>query len=342
MRWSIKYDSKNMCLEIHIGSYDKYLQCPFMTWWRARKYFKRPRIEFFFGPMWKNRGKRNTQWGEIDDYEYRGGYWPAASTEFLRWNRPKWSRWIPIHIFSDDICWKDKWNTPRFERPGYFMIIFGNNYHTHWQLSFLFKAPKFFCGNDCTHISNDDCYWESMLWYLYYGEDYNKENDNKKDLIKARDTMQGNWVTTRNIKINDFKITGHNDVGLFLRTSEDHHECSMKYVDVVSEELCKYTFNMDLNCEHEILMIGHKDKKLKLFRSSFIKTIDEDNNTTRLFFREDRYIKNELDDVIDNIDDCDIEFAIVVNIDLGPSWKDEFMTKRAIKEIKDHYNNSKK
>ena len=162
MKIPIMYDSQSMTLTFQWGKHYKCLQCPFGTWWKARKYFKKPKFKFYFGPMWKYNGKVKTKFGEYDDYEYKGGYWPAASTEFLKWNTPKW---FPIHIVSWDIGWKDKYNTPRYERPGYFIIFFGSDYHKHWQFSMTVTAPDFFCNNDCTIEDHYDNYWESILWY---------------------------------------------------------------------------------------------------------------------------------------------------------------------------------
>ena len=163
MKFPITYSFKSMTLHLMCGKHHKYLQCPFKTWWKARKYFRKPQFKFYFGPTVKNHGKKQSQWGEYIDYT-QVGFWPMASTEYLKWHTPKW---FPIHIMSWDIGWKDKWHTPRYENPGYFVIYFGRNFHTCWQFSMVIKAPEVYCDNDCTRIDQEENYWESISSILF-------------------------------------------------------------------------------------------------------------------------------------------------------------------------------
>ena len=78
MKWPISYDSESMTLTIRWGKHNKYLQCPFATWWKARKHFKRPKFNFYFGPTCKFNGHKVTEFGEYDDWEQKG-FWPAIS-----------------------------------------------------------------------------------------------------------------------------------------------------------------------------------------------------------------------------------------------------------------------
>lgn len=77
----------------------------------------------------------------------------------------------PWAIHKNELGWKDKWNTPRFEWSPSFMIFFFK-----WQFCIWWLAPKIekYC---------DDTYWEMILWWLYYSN---------KDLDKAKNTW--GWV----------------------------------------------------------------------------------------------------------------------------------------------------
>ena len=68
-----------------------------------------------------------------------------------------------LTVWSNDIIWKDKFNSPRFEFPASINICFFRK----WQIYICWESPvkeyhSFFCL--------DDCYWEAVLWYLYYGK----------------------------------------------------------------------------------------------------------------------------------------------------------------------------
>ena len=237
MKFPISYNSETMTLHFEWGKHYKFLQCPFATWWKCRKYFKRPKFKFYFGPMWKYKGKVNTKFGEYDDYEYKGGYWPAVSTEFLKWYTPKW---FPIHIASTDIQWKDKYNSPRYESIGYFIIFFGRDYHKHWQFSMTVLPPKFFCNNDCTMEDPRDNYWESMLWYLHYANEYNAENKTR-DIVKARNSMHSYLSTTKHIDITDYKIVDFGKETLNLGCGDSKE---FTYIDIKSSILLNYIHDL--------------------------------------------------------------------------------------------------
>lgn len=76
-----------------------------------------------------------------------------------------------IQIVSQDVEWKDKWHTPRFECCPYIWIhLFGLEIIWYWT------------------VKNEDEYWEQALWYLYYAS-YNKKKKgyDPLDINKAKE-----------------------------------------------------------------------------------------------------------------------------------------------------------
>lgn len=339
MRFPITYSFKSMTLRIQWSKkHYKYLQCPFKTWWKARKYFRKPQFKFYFGPTVKNHGKKMSKWGEYIDYT-QVGFWPMASTEYLKWKTPKW---FPIHIMSWDIGWKDKWNTPRYETPGYFVIYFGRNFHTCWQFSMVVKAPEVYCCNDCTRLDHEDNYWESMLWYLNYADFYNKLNK-KQNLYKARQSMKRNhWSTTDTIDIEDFKIksVGTENLELGNNHINDGH---FVYVDITSERVGEYiadecsSYNIykrllsDCNIS---LMLTLEDDKIEYYHTDYVSvtTDDEINETIRLFFNKRDY--ENLYDALKDKRYKKIEIRADEYVDLGSTFKDEFLNKEGVELIR--------
>ena len=339
MRFPITYSFKTMTLRIQWSKkHYKYLQCPFATWWKARKYFKRPKFKFYFGPLHKYYGKVKSKFGTYDDYTTKG-YWPMASTEYLKWHT---SKWFPIHIMSWDIGWKDKWDTPRYERPGYFIIFFGRNYRTCWQFSMVVKAPEVYCGNDCTRLDHEDNYWESMLWYLNYADSYNKLNK-KQNLYKARQSMKRNhWSTTDIIEIEDFKIKGVGTENLELGNNHIN-DGTYVFVDISSErageyiadECSSYRIYKRLLSDCNIsLMLTLEDDNIEYYHTDYVSvtTDDEINETIRLFFNKRDYEK--LYDVLKEKQYKKIEIRANEHVDLGPTFKDEFLNEKGIELIR--------
>ena len=115
-------------------NFNFYIDNPFKTWWKVRKYFKRPKtkIKFFFGNNWN---------------------YPYVSS--------KWCGKI-IDIYISDVQWKDKWNTPRHERNP---II----YFSLFQKFGFCMVPYIEYYNEFGEKENGDThYWEYILDYLYY------------------------------------------------------------------------------------------------------------------------------------------------------------------------------
>ena len=108
---------------------------PFKTWWKARKYFKRPSIKFYFGLLRYN--------------------FPYANRDYI-------GKIIDISI--QDVMWKDKYNSPRHERNPYVWIC----------LFRLFRFEISTRTNAITETGKAEdrstFYWEYLLDYLYYSK----------------------------------------------------------------------------------------------------------------------------------------------------------------------------
>lgn len=352
MKFPISYDSQSMTLTFQWGKHYKFLQCPFATWWKARKYFKRPKFKFYFGPMWKSKGEVNTDFGNYDDYEYLGGYWPAVSTEWLNWSLSdnKYIRFfqklIPITIQSSDICWKDKYDTPRYERVGYFIIFFGRSYRRHWQFSMTVSAPEFFCNNDCTIIDHAENYWESILWYLHYADRYNSLN-HKKDIFKARNSMmQNHWSSSNPYDVEKFNIVNVGHEVLYMGCDDIK---DFVFIDVLSDELYDKleienpTSNLQSydNDKYIYLVLYSKEdsgdkSKFKMEFSKYIKLINDEENDkrqVRIYFKYFEWLLNTLK----NKEYSSLEITVSKHIDCGPAFKDDFLNKNGINLIRKIY-----
>jgi len=61
----------------------------------------------------------------------------------------------PCSIKFNELGWKNKWNSPRFEwSPAFYIFFF------HWQFCIWWLAPK--------SDKFEDTYWEMYLWWKYY------------------------------------------------------------------------------------------------------------------------------------------------------------------------------
>ena len=108
---------------------------PFKTWWKARKYFKKPSIKCHFGLL---------------KYSF-----PYANRDYI-------GKIIDISI--QDVMWKDKYNSPRHERNPYVWIC----------LFRLFRFEIGTRINAITETGKVEdrstFYWEYLLDYLYYSK----------------------------------------------------------------------------------------------------------------------------------------------------------------------------
>lgn len=113
---------------------------PLKTWWKARKYFKRPKINFYVYTYFKRK---------ISHYPYASNIWLGKI----------------LDICSHDIFWKDKYDSPRHERsPIIFICLFSTI--AIW-ITFSNKYVNELGDEQCEDIH----YWEFLLWHLYYDKD---------------------------------------------------------------------------------------------------------------------------------------------------------------------------
>jgi len=94
-----------------------------------------------------------------------------------------------IQIMFEDVGWKDKYDTPRFEHHPYIWIhVYKWNFVWYWDLS-LYEQ------------SYIDEYWEQALWYLYYYKTISQGIRNEPDIKFAKESwpwqdMNGNSTWT--------------------------------------------------------------------------------------------------------------------------------------------------
>lgn len=108
---------------------------PFKTWWKARKYFKRPSIKCHFGLL---------------KYSF-----PYANRDYI-------GKIIDISIH--DVMWKDKYNSPRHERNPYVWICLFRlfRFEISTRINALTETGKV--------EDRSTFYWEYLLDYLYYSK----------------------------------------------------------------------------------------------------------------------------------------------------------------------------
>lgn len=335
----IHYSWKRLSLSIKIGKYYKVLQCPFGAWWKARKYFKRPKFKWYFGPTCKSYEIKDSKFGEYVSHNQLGA-WPFASTEFLKWHTKKW---FPIYITSWDIGWKDKYDTPRYETPGHFIIFFGRTYFKSWQFSLTVKAREAYCMNSCLYPSSDENYWESMIWYLEYPDKYNEDESRKLDIVNARNSMQESSVTMDSTTIGrEFNIVDYGKEKVTVGKNKEEFTYVSINRDIVG--------NYDIDYSETSYLRNDLSIMLELYGQNVIK----DDPSTKNLCKFTRYVHIDVDEDYENakikmyFEDPDgfilkalkdrlfknAKFVYFQRVYLGPSFKDEFLTKRAIKEIK--------
>lgn len=324
INWWISYNKETMTLHLGTRKHSMWLQCPFASWWKARKYFKRPKLKFYCGRTCKKKHIDSEKFGIHDVYEQKG-FWPAVSTEWLRWNTFKW---LPVYIYSSDIGWKDKWDSPRYERPGYFIIYFGRSYQKSWQIGFSVTAPTLFRYNDCTKETIDEEYWESLLWYVYYSKKYGMSDYKIRDIVKARNTMRNShWTSCESRDIENFKVLDSREDGLF---DERYY-----IIKVESEELKHLCGEFPSLKNNNVTLRGYKGEEQIYYSSSDYSYCKYDwefkDNVVELWNIKSKPL-NDNPSLLKQCDRFIIEYHY--DVDLGPTFKDEYLTKKGIKEIR--------
>ena len=157
-----------------------YWECPFGTWWRVRRYFKRPRFRFYCGPFGyrqvgvheedskltisDNDGNSRPLYRKGDPIMGQFGVIYFVSTEFLKWDKKPWQlKYFPLTVCSNDVEWKERHDDVVFERPGIFSLIWGTDLNKARQFCFVVKPPK----SDNIPGGPDfaeDLYWPMVIW----------------------------------------------------------------------------------------------------------------------------------------------------------------------------------
>lgn len=149
---------------------------PFNTWWKARKRFKFPHINWYIGRMQKpytyHRKPESEPIEGLEDgmtlYKDTGYFY------FVYYDYLAYYNWHGITVSSSDVQWKWKYDDIRYEHPAYFSIIFGKNVRHAFQICFWLTPPKIknrfiskYADDNIkeTSVINPEDYWEPMLWY---------------------------------------------------------------------------------------------------------------------------------------------------------------------------------
>lgn len=131
-----KYE-KFISFEDRKGLFNIYLSNPFRMWWKAHKYFKMPKpyFQFFY--------KKKT-------VSIPAPYcWEGAISKIL-------------DIKISDLCWKDKFNSPRYEYAPCIFICFFKKFGIN-------ITPHIYGINEFGEKENRDMeYWEYLLEYVAY------------------------------------------------------------------------------------------------------------------------------------------------------------------------------
>ena len=133
----LKRSYKFISIEDRWDLFNIYIQNPFKTWWKARKYFKVPKtsIKFFF---------------KKDTMSIPAPYvWEGALGKIL-----------DLHI--SDLKWKDKWNSPRHEENPVVFICFFKKFGVRIEPR-IYRVDEF--GD---RRSGDMEYWEYLLNFTNY------------------------------------------------------------------------------------------------------------------------------------------------------------------------------
>jgi hypothetical protein len=126
--WYIRYGT---CLDRYINIW---IENPFNTWWKARKYFKRPKISFhlFFKLQGNSPYINDNNVGKILDIEFH------------------------------DVGWKDKWDSPRHETDPYIWVCFFKTF------GFSVRFNIYYYNEFGEKENGNMHYWEYLLYWLYY------------------------------------------------------------------------------------------------------------------------------------------------------------------------------
>lgn len=112
---------------------------PWYYWWKARKYFKRPKAHFHIGKI---------EW--FFGFPCRKDYLNSI-----------------IDFRMSGLGWKDKWNSPRHEWDPYIAITFFRKWWIIWVFNWIDKNDKY------SH-TRSMATWEALLDFIYYKKSISK------------------------------------------------------------------------------------------------------------------------------------------------------------------------
>ncbi len=149
-----------------------FVENPLKTWWKARKYFKIPRlhIKFFFAPQLKYDDEYLRK--KLKDRSYKNPFKEKIEHIKTLINSQSYHNSCPyanykrtgkiLDVYSSDVLWKDKYGSPRHEKSPYiFFCLF-----RLIGFAIRFYIPAY---NEFGEKENGDLYyWEYLLDYLYY------------------------------------------------------------------------------------------------------------------------------------------------------------------------------
>lgn len=129
------------------------IENPLKTWWKAREYFKLPKIRIHkIGKLIHK--KVHTQFGDYVDDGL--AYCPYGCLDRIG---------RILSIYSMDVLWKDKFDTPRHERSPIIWVLF---FH---RIGFCITFDITYQWEFGEEVSGNMEYWEFLLTYLYYNHD---------------------------------------------------------------------------------------------------------------------------------------------------------------------------
>jgi hypothetical protein len=182
-----------------------------------------------------------------------------------------------------------------------------------------------------------------MIWYLEYPDKYNEDESRKLDIVNARNSMQESSVTMDSTTIGrEFNIVDYGKEKVTVGKNKEEFTYVTINRDIVGNYDIDYSETSYLRTDLSIMLELYgqnviKDdpsiKNLCKFTRYVHIDVDEDyeNAQIKMYFEDQNgFILKALKDRLFK----NAEFVYFQRINLGPSFKDEFLTKRAIKEIK--------
>lgn len=138
---------------------------PFYYWWKARKYFKRPKIHFIFDKdLW------------FFGMPARRDYYNPI-----------------IDINTSSLGWKWKYDEVRHEWDPYFQIVLFRKWHLLWVINWVDKKDK-------DSVTRSMATWEALLDYLYNNKTIEECISNHRWIANWGDDNEYEITVEKNVK----------------------------------------------------------------------------------------------------------------------------------------------